>query len=291
MLRILATGGFRGAHRPKQEGRKVPRAEAPVPLPRLRAGKTSVTWVGHATALIRTGGKNFLTDPVWSPKLPGGIRRITEPGLDFEALPDIHGILVSHDHYDHLDARTMRRFDRTVRVLCPANLGRWFTRRGFKHVVEMDWWSLRSFGGVEVTFVPAQHWSRRGPFDLCRSLWGGWVLRPVGGEATFFAGDTGYGPHFRQIGEKIPRIGTAIMPVGAYQPRWFMAPVHTDPEEAVQAALDVGARRIVPIHYGTFVLSREPVLEPLHRARDAWLRAGRKADDFWGLALGETRTA
>ena len=258
-------------------------------LPPIDEGRYSVTWVGHASFVVRLGGLTILTDPVWSRRIPAVAPRLTPPGLPWTALPPVDAVVISHNHYDHLDAPTIRRLPRHTRVLVPAGLGSWFRRRGFTAVRELDWWQSCQVGEVTFDFVPAHHWSRRGLFDTCRSLWGGWVVTAGADARIYFAGDTGYGHFFGEIGQRYPGIDAALLPVGAYEPNWFMKPMHTNPEEAVRACEEVGARRMVPMHWGTFVLSGEPVLEPLERTAKAWATAGRPRDDLWDLAVGETR--
>jgi L-ascorbate metabolism protein UlaG (beta-lactamase superfamily) len=256
-------------------------------LPRVTATSTAVTWVGHATYVLRVGGLTVLTDPVWSHRIPGVRPRLTGPGVAWDDLPRVDAVVISHNHYDHLDAPTIRRLPADTPILVPAGLGRWFRRRGFTDVTELDWGESAEIDGVRFDFVPAHHWSRRTPFDTCRSLWGGWIITAE--HRLYFAGDTGYGFRFRDIGRSHPDIDLALMPVGAYQPRWFMHGAHVDPDEAVRACEDAGARRMAPMHWGTFVLSAEPLLEPLERARQAWRDAGRDRDDLWDLAIGESR--
>jgi L-ascorbate metabolism protein UlaG (beta-lactamase superfamily) len=204
-------------------------------------------------------------------------------------LPPLDLLLVSHNHYDHLDAPTVRTLRRDTLVVAPGGLGRWFRCRGFTAVTELDWWESVHLGALEVTFVPAHHWSRRGLFDHCATLWGGFVLTVPGGLRAYHAGDSAYGPFFASIGAEYPGIDVAMLPVGAYAPRWFMRTMHMDADEAVQAACDVGARVMVPMHWGTFWLSGEPALEPIEHTRDAWSAAGRDRADLWDLAVGQSR--
>lgn len=257
-------------------------------LPSPTGTDALVTWVGHATYVVQIGGLTVLTDPVWSRKIPGVRQRLTPPGVAWSDLPPVDAVVISHNHYDHLDAPTVRRLPRDTAVLVPANLAAWFTRRGFTNVVELDWWESAHVGDVRFDFVPARHWSRRGLFDTCRTLWGGWLLS-WHDQRILFAGDTGYGDHFAEIGRRHPGIDVALMPVGAYEPRWFMKGFHVDPAQAVQATLDVGARRMATMHWGTFVLSGEPLLEPVEEARREWTRRGLPPADLWDLAVGETR--
>ncbi|HEU0089296.1 MAG TPA: MBL fold metallo-hydrolase [Pseudonocardiaceae bacterium] len=280
-LRLLWEGGFTDS---AEGADRVPVAPR-VPLP---AAAAWLAWLGHASFLIRLGGCTVAVDPVLSERILGAGQRLTPPGLD--RLPPLDLLLISHNHYDHLDAPTLRGLPRATRVIAPGGLGRWFRRRGFTDVTELDWWEAVDLdGALQVTFVPAHHWSRRGLLDRCASLWGGWILTAAGGLRLYHAGDSGYGPRFAEIGSRYPGIDVAMLPVGAYAPRWFMHPVHTDPAEAVQAAQDVGARVMVPMHWGTFQLSREPVLEPIERTRAAWAAVGRDPANLWDLAIGESR--
>jgi L-ascorbate metabolism protein UlaG (beta-lactamase superfamily) len=266
------------------------------------ARQVAVTWAGHASWVIRIGGATVLADPVWSRRILGTPARITPVGVPWDALPPVDAVVISHNHYDHLDLPTLRRLPADTPMFVPGGLGRWFSRRGFRRVAEFDWWESARVKGVRLDFVPAHHWSKRTLTDTCRSLWGGWMLTaddadgtddvpgaggaPGGRRRVYFAGDTGYGHWFRRIGERYPDIDLALMPIGAYDPRWWLRDVHCDPEEAVRATLDVGARRMAPMHWGTFLLSSEPVMEPLHRVRDAWAAAGRAREDLWDLPVG-----
>jgi L-ascorbate metabolism protein UlaG (beta-lactamase superfamily) len=262
----------------------------PVPLPAVGTDTLAVTWAGHASWVIRIGGLTVLTDPVWSRRILGTPARITPVGVPWEALPPVDAVVISHNHYDHLDAPTLRRLPRHTPVFAPAGLARWFRRRRFTRVTELDWWEAAELRGVRFDFVPAHHWSKRTMSDTCRSLWGGWVLTDGGGRCVYFAGDTGYGHWFKEIGRRHSGIDLALLPIGAYAPRWWLSDVHTDPEEAVQACEDLGARNMAPMHWGTFVLSAEPVLEPLTRVRAAWARTGRPRDELWDLPIGASRT-
>ena len=286
-LRLAREGGFRGEARPDRELPDVPVVEQP--LPRLADGQSSLTWIGHASYLVRTGGRTILIDPLWSEQIPGRIRRLTAPGIRWEDLPPIDAVLISHNHYDHLDTPTVRRLPRATPVLCPAALGPWFARRQFTRVTELDWWEHTSVAGIRFEFVPAHHWTRRGVFDLNRTLWGGWIMQAGDGPVIYHAGDSAYGSRFAEIGARHAPIDVAMMPIGAFAPRWFMSSAHQDPAGAVQATLDVGARRMAWMHWGTFVLSQEPMAEPARLTRQAWQAAGLAEPDLWDLAIGETR--
>ncbi|KIE28812.1 membrane protein [Streptomyces sp. MUSC 125] len=290
-LKALARFAREGSTRPGQEGLAgVPHVPyEPAPLPRVGSQALAVTWAGHASWIVRIGGLTVLTDPVWSRRIIGTPARITPVGVAWDSLPHIDAVVISHNHYDHLDAPTLRRLPRTTPVLVPAGLGPWFGRRRFTCVTELDWWEGAELCGVRFDFVPAHHWSKRTLADTCRSLWGGWVLTASGGQRLYFAGDTGYGHWFSRIGRRYPGIDLALMPIGAYDPRWWLSDVHCDPEEAVRATIDLGARRMAPMHWGTFILSAEPVLEPLTRVRTAWDQAGLDRGDLWDLPVGASR--
>ncbi|HEY6808337.1 MAG TPA: MBL fold metallo-hydrolase [Gemmatimonadales bacterium] len=270
--------------------------------PRARADTVTVTWVGHASFLLQIGGLNVLTDPVWSDRASpvswAGPRRFARPGIAFDALPPIDVVLQSHNHYDHLDDVTVRRLavaHPRARWLVPLGLGAFISARGAADVAQWDWWDQRAWDGVTIACVPAQHFSARGFSDRNRTLWCGWAIA-AGGRRVYFAGDSGYHPEFVEIGRRFGPFDVSLLPVGAYDPRWFMRPVHMDPEEAVRAYRDLHAahgseRRgaFVPMHWGTFRLTDEPMTEPPERAARAWSAAGLPAAGFWRLAHGETR--
>ncbi|RMF65566.1 MAG: MBL fold metallo-hydrolase [Calditrichaeota bacterium] len=256
------------------------------------AARVQVTWVGHSTFLLQAAGVNILTDPIFSrrcsPVSFAGPQRLTAPGLEFAALPRIHAVLISHNHYDHLDARTVSRLGAAPVYFVPLGLARWFAKRGIRDVVELDWWETSTFADLQITCVPSQHFSGRSLFDRNRTLWSGWVVESTAGR-IFFAGDTGYSPQFKEIGEKLGPFRLALIPIGAYRPRWFMRPAHVDPREAVQIHRDVRAEFSVASHWGTFPLTDEPVGEPPVLLAEALREAGIAADRFQALRPGETR--
>ncbi len=281
------------ANRSPEKWREVP-VTPTLPEERVTGGAMRVTWIGHATLLVQFDGVNLLTDPIWSRRafpLPFmGPRRFAEPGVAFADLPPIDVVVISHNHYDHLDRATVERLGRTHDpcFFVPLGLARWFRKRGIERVTELDWWEAAAIGPLQVTAVPARHWSRRGLFDGNETLWCGWVVTGAAGR-FFFAGDTGYSERFTEIGARFAPIRLAALPIGAYAPRWFMGPQHIDPAEAVQIHRAVGARVSVAIHHNTFQLADDPQEEPSHRLRAALDAMGIGWEAFWVLRHGEAR--
>lgn len=260
---------------------------------RAPAASPRVTWIGHATVLVEMDGVRFLTDPIWSttasPVSFIGPPRRVPPGLDLDALPPIDFVLISHNHYDHLDLDTLERLaarDSRTRFVVPLGNGDLLRRAGLRRVIELDWTGTTRIGAVDVHCLPAQHWSKRGLADDDRALWASWaVLGPS--RRFYYAGDTGYFSGFGEIGRALGPFDLAAVPIGAYAPRAMMRLSHMNPEEAWQAALDLRASAALGVHYGTFDLSDEPADEPPLRFRAA---AGTRPDDAWILAIGEAKS-
>lgn len=215
----------------------------------------SITSVGHATFALHDRGEIVLTDPHWSARalVP---KRLQPPGLPVETVERAAFAILSHDHYDHLDGATVRRLPEELPWFVPLGLGNWFSRRG-RRAIELDWWQSATHGRWTVTAFPVQHWSRR-TFRVNRTLWTGWLL-DSGTRRYLFAGDSGAFGGFAEIGRRLAPIDVAFLPIGAYEPRWFMAYQHMDPAEAYRAFLDLGAKFMVPMHWGVFDLTDEPV--------------------------------
>jgi N-acyl-phosphatidylethanolamine-hydrolysing phospholipase D len=269
--------------------------------PRAPAGEVRLTWIGHSTFLVQAGGLNVLTDPVFSrrasPMQWAGPARFAEPGIALGALPPIDAVLLSHDHYDHLDEPAVRglhaRFGEALRWFAPLGYRAWFARRGVRNVTEMDWWDegeLATGGGsARVVCLPAQHWTRRSPRSTNTRLWASFALLTPRGRRIYHGADSGYFPGYLEIGRRCGPFDASLLPIGAYEPRWFMKPAHMNPEEAVQAYRDLGGRGILAaMHWGTFRLTDEDPLEPPVRVRAAWSAAGLPAEDLWIAAHGET---
>jgi N-acyl-phosphatidylethanolamine-hydrolysing phospholipase D len=273
-------------------------------IARPRAGFDDLlaTWIGHSTALLQIGGLNLITDPVFSqrafPVQWLGPRRIMEPALPIEALPPLDLILISHSHYDHLDHPAVRQLARIhpgASWVVPLGVGDYLRAWGARRVVELDWWQTAEVVGVSVTATPARHFSARRPGDRNRTLWCGFALQ-LGDRRIYFAGDTAYHPDFGQIGARLGPFDLTLIPIGAYDPRWFMERVHVDPEEAVRIYQDLTAAHpaeplplMLGLHWGTFRLTDEPMDEPPRRTAARWREAGLPADRLWIARFGETR--
>ncbi len=260
------------------------------------------TWIGHSTILLQMAGLNVITDPMFSerafPVQWLGPRRIMPPSLALDALPPIDVVLLSHCHYDHMDKPAVKYIARAhpdAAWVAPLGLAAYLRGWGVRNVTELDWWQSIEVRGLHVTATPARHFSARRIGDRNRSLWCGYAFAS-GGRRAYFAGDTAYHPEFGDIGERLGPFDFVMMPIGAYDPRWFMHVVHVDPEEAVQAVADLmsGAERgptplTLGIHWGTFRLTDEPMDEPPRRAAARWREAGLDPAQLWIARFGETR--
>jgi L-ascorbate metabolism protein UlaG (beta-lactamase superfamily) len=256
-------------------------------------GEVVVTFVGHATFLIQAAGINVLIDPVYyrraSPVSFAGPRRHRAPGVRFDDLPAISLVLLSHNHYDHCDLGTLRLLEQRFHpsVVTPLGNGRLLRSAGFRQVEEIDWWETSSAAPLPITLTRAQHFSARGPFDRNRALWGGFLIE-AGERRILHAGDSGYGPHFREIAARLGPIDLGLLPIGAYEPRWFMKDIHMNPAEAVQAHLDLAARQSIAMHFGTFQLTPEGIDEPVSELAKALRERGVPTERFRALEVGES---
>lgn len=237
--------------------------------------------------LVRFAGATILADPIWGRAVV--VPRLAAAAPELDRLPPLDGVVVSHAHYDHLSMPTLRRLARrhpAARAVVPLGLGGHLARAGFRDVVERDWWESTRVGSAEVTLVPARHWARRGPFDLHRTLWGGFVLAAE--RRVWFAGDTALFEGMREIGERCGPLDAAVLPIGAYAPEWFMRRQHLSPEDAGKGFLLSGARTLVSMHWGTFSLSDEDSDEPPARLRGWWERHRPDGRQLAIPAIGET---
>lgn len=244
------------------------------PVDRTAKGEVVYTVVNHATVLIQVDGVNILTDPIWSKRTSpvsfAGPKRVHKPTIKFEELPPIDLVVISHNHYDHLDIPTLKRLQEkhSPEILVGLKNGELLKSEGLNNFVEMDWYQKHSHKGLEITFMPNQHWSARGLFDKFETLWGGYIINSSNGQ-IYFAGDTGYGEFFKQIKKDFPNIILSFLPIGAYEPRWFMKPAHINPQEAVKGHLELGSKHSVGVHFGTFQLTDEGREEPINALKEA----------------------
>ncbi len=294
-----------GVPKPPANNYQFPIAHPDIAWLKANRSVNTATWIGHATVLMQVTGVNVLTDPVFSDRAAPvsfvGPKRKVPPGLSYDQLPHIDVVIISHNHYDHLDLDSVQRLNAQAggAPLFLVGLGNkpWMNEAGITNVREMDWWQQTEVSGLEITFVPVQHWSARGVTDRFKTLWGGWVVKTPDKPTVpttqpfsfFFAGDTGYSKDFADIHQRFDRFDLALLPIGAYQPRWFMRNQHVDPAEAVQIHRELHAKQSIAIHWGTFELTDEPLDEPpLALARERQ-RAGVPDADFTALQHGEMR--
>lgn len=260
----------------------------------LKSNEVAVTFVNHSTFLIQINGLNFLTDPVWAERVSPfsfvGPKRVRPPGIKFENLPKIDFVLVSHNHYDHMDIETLKKIhdrDKSVFYMPLAN-SIYFEHVKNMQIIELDWWDSHQFNSkFKITLVPAQHWSARGLTDRRKALWGGFVVETEN-KKIFFAGDTGYSDKiFKKIGEKFKSIDLSFIPIGAYEPRWFMKSYHNNPDEAVLIHQDIKSKQSIGMHFGCFRLSDEKWGQAeidLAHAKTKY-----KVDQFTTVNVGETK--
>jgi len=263
--------------------------------PDFSPGGPKAWWLGHATVLLRIGGLHLITDPHLTERASPfsfiGPKRLVAAPAGPEQIPPIDVILISHNHYDHLDAGSIRALlHRNPELTCyaPSGLGPWLKRRGVKHVHELGWWQNHGFKELEIHCVPAQHWSSRIILDRNRTLWCGWVVKHKGFN-FYFSGDTGYTPRLAEIASRLGSPDLAALPIGAYAPRWFMQPQHVDPPEAVRLHRELKVRHSLAIHWGTFELADDSLDEPVELLQQAMAQSDLGKDDFWILRQGESK--
>lgn len=278
---------------PEQATRPALRTRPPAPL--IDDGRIISTYIGQATFLIQCAGVNILTDPIFSLRASPlswlGPKRVREPGIAFDHLPPIHLVLLSHNHYDHMDLRSLRRLHArwAPKIVTGLGNGAYLATKGITGAIELDWWQdCEVLPELRVTFVPSQHWSKRGLFDRRTMLWGGHMVETAAGR-LYFAGDTGYPAHFSDIRRRLREPHVALLPIGAYEPRWFMGPQHMNPDDAVRAHLDLGAHLSIAMHFATFPLADEGPDEPIRELVRVRALHGVPADRFripeFGLPL------
>jgi L-ascorbate metabolism protein UlaG (beta-lactamase superfamily) len=257
-------------------------------------GDHTISWIGHSTFLLRLQGLNILTDPVFSercsPSQLAGPKRVRAPGIALADLPRIDIILLSHNHYDHMDLAALRALHKHspgARIVTPLGNAAYLAKKRIPGAIDLDWWEETTIHGAHVTATPARHFSSRTLWDRNEMLWGGLYLN-YKGTKIFFAGDTGYTKYFAEIRHRLGAPDLAMLPIGAYEPRWMMRTVHMNPADAVQAMLDLHAVRAVGMHFGTFQLTAEPIDAPVHDLKTAMLAADQPLERFFTLDVGES---
>ncbi len=248
-----------------------------------------LTWIGHASFLASFGAHHLLIDPVFSRRIATVVPRHCPPGMRSDQLPPLTAALVTHCHYDHLDKASIRGLPRGVAVVVPRGVDALMRGWGRGRVIVLDWWESAELEAARVTLVPSRHWSRRGLFDTNESLWGGYVIETEAG-SIYHAGDSAWFDGFATIGERFPGLLAAMLPIGGYDPPWFMERQHMNPEQAGKAFLALGARHLVPMHWGTFRITDEPFLEPVERMRRWWDEQRPAGKQLHCLSVGETVT-
>ena len=269
----------------------------PKPTEYVNHRNIKVTFINHATILIQMDGLNILTDPIWSERAGPvswmGSKRVRAPGVPLKDMPKIDAILISHDHYDHLDVPSLKQLSAQFQPLLLIGLGgkSFLKSKGFSNIIEMDWWQtyLHQSAGVTFTFVPARHSSGRGLWGRNRVLWGGFVIEGAAGR-VYFAGDTGYGQFLQSIHERFRDFRLTIFPIGNYEPRWFMKAQHMNPEDAVEAHLLLNSQQSLGIHFGTFVEHPEQAIDAHEKKlSEALKKYNMSSSKFWVLQFGEGR--
>lgn len=255
------------------------------PLDPVNEGEINVSFVNHSTFLIQTGNSNILTDPHWSkrcsPSQLVGPARMRPPGIKFDALPPIDLVILSHNHYDHLDDNTVKDLEKKFQPLFVVPLGvkAYFENLGVKNVIELDWWKSSQHKDYKVTAVPGNHFTSRGMFDRNKTLWNGYVIE-FSDFKLYFGGDTGYSDVFKKIGEHFVEIDLALIPIGAFMPRWFMSPVHLGPDESVEVHKDLRAKQSIGMHFGTFALADDGPETPITVLKEALKEKGVSPEKF-----------
>jgi len=242
-------------------------------------------WIGHATWAFRMAGKLVVIDPIWSKSISGAVRRLTPPGIALADMPPIDIVLVTHDHRDHMDLPTLAKLPDTATYIVGTGNG---DRLGKSNVIELDWWEQTTIGELQITFVPARHWSMRMPWNRNATLWGGFVIKGPR-RVVYHSGDTAWGDHFAEIADRCGPIDYAMLPIGGYSPQWFMSSQHIGPEEAGRAYEALRAKHLLAMHWGTFKLTDEAIGEPVAKLRAWWAERGLPDEQLWIPPVGEPR--
>jgi L-ascorbate metabolism protein UlaG (beta-lactamase superfamily) len=261
----------------------------------IQENQVSVTFINHSSFLLQFDSLNILTDPVFSKRVSPfswvGPKRARKSGIEINQLPRIDIVIISHNHYDHLDIKSLKEINKKFKpiFIIPIGNSKLMTSNGISNFKELHWWQTAIFSDdLRVCFTPAQHFSNRGLFDKDKSLWGSYMIT-YKGQNVYFGGDTGYADHFKKIAKHFKNISLSFLPIGAYEPRWFMRDVHTNPEDAVIAHLDLLSKLSIGMHFGTFQLTDEGINDPIYDLKDAIKKHNISSNSFISLGVGETR--
>ncbi len=279
---------LRGKRHIRHPGPPAPAVAANLKQLSQLSGPPQATWIGHSSYLLSIAGEAVLIDPVFAEKVGYSYARHGKPGLLPEQLPPVRAILISHNHYDHLNLASLRAIEPQATLIAPQGM-KGYLRKRCPHaaIVELDWWQSTRMGPLEITFVPARHWSSRLLVGRNRSRWGGYIIQG-NGYTVYHAGDSAWFEGFAEIAARFPKIDAAFMPIGAYEPLWFMQNHHMTPEQSGDAFLAVQAQRMIPMHYGTFQMTDEPLMEPLERLQDWWADQAPPQKELITPKIGET---
>ena len=267
----------------------------PPPYQKVKASKNGeciITFINHSSFLIQVDGLHILTDPVWSkyasPFQFTGPKRMKQPGLEIHALKKVDYVLLSHNHYDHLDLRSLKELERLYapEFITPLGVDLFLIKKGIRNVKAMDWWQHIQLGQLSLWSTPAQHFSSRGLFDRNKTLWCGFALKSDN-HNIYYVGDSGYGDFFKEIGDRLGPFDASIIPIGAFKPEWFMQPIHVNPAQAIQIHSDVNSKRSIACHFGTFPLADDNMGEPETLLQEGLQSNGFKETDFTVLANGQ----
>lgn len=283
----------RGSRKPWPK--HVVRPKIHLPPPPKDDSTLHVTFINHVTFLIRTQNWSLITDPHFSLRASPfsilGPKRVCKPGIELSEIPQIDYQLISHNHYDHMDLKSLKWIQKKYqpKIFAPLKNGDYMAKKGIHGTHEMDWWQSHEVDGLKITLVPAQHWSARSLNDRNHMLWGGFVIE-FAKHKIFFAGDTGYADHFKEINMRLGDMTISLLPIGAYEPRWFMHKHHMNPEDAVIAHQDLNSQFSIGMHFGTFRLTNEGIDDPIHDLSAALIKHSVDKKKFVAPQFGETFT-
>jgi len=278
--------------RPKPKDQITKKIDTNHLIQNINEDQNFITWIGHSTMFLHIYGKTILTDPIFSNRCSpfqfAGPKRYTSPSISIKSLPKIDIVVISHNHFDHLDKNSVKTLSTNTSTIwyVPLGLKEWFVKLGISNVIELDWFDEYEHNNIKIVCLPSQHWSKRNLFKSFDTLWASWLIN-IGNYKFWFAGDTGYNElQFRKIGDHYGPLDLAAIPIGAYEPRWFMKNFHVNPEESILIHKDIKSKKSIGMHFGTFLLTTEPIDEPSQKIRDIILNDENFKSEFIIPELG-----